>query len=90
MSINAQAKCQTDISYYRAYEMIRGITGYGAGNGPIIAMHENFRGIADWTNFMHGADRIAIDQHPYLSFGGANQNTLAQSVSCTVRMTEIS
>ena len=45
-------------SYYQAYEMIRGITGFGAGNGPMIAIHEGFVGIAEWEGFMSGADRL--------------------------------
>lgn len=54
--------------YYEAYNLIRGITGYGTGKGPIIALHEGFEGIAAWQGFLTGADRIAIDQHPYLAF----------------------
>jgi len=46
------------ISYYQAYELIRGITGYGNGNGPIMAMHEGFLGIAAWDGFLNGADRM--------------------------------
>jgi hypothetical protein len=38
--------------------MIRGITGFGAGNGPMIAIHEGFVGIAAWDGFMSGADRL--------------------------------
>jgi glucan 1,3-beta-glucosidase len=38
--------------------MVRGITGYGAGNGPMIAIHEGFAGIADWNGFLAGADRV--------------------------------
>lgn len=47
-----------DGSYYQAYEMIRGITGFGAGNGPMIAIHEGFIGIAEWDGFLSGADRL--------------------------------
>jgi glucan 1,3-beta-glucosidase len=60
--------------------MIRSITGYGAGNGPIIAMHEGFEGIAAWNGFLSGADRLALDQHPYLA-ATQNNNTWAQNVS---------
>lgn len=45
-------------SYYQAYELIRGITGYGKGNGPIIALHEGFKGVAAWDGFLAGADRV--------------------------------
>jgi hypothetical protein len=69
-------------SYYQAYSMIRSITGYGAGNGPIIAMHEGFLGIAAWSGFLSGADRLALDQHPYLAFQATqNNNSWAQNVS---------
>jgi hypothetical protein len=47
-----------DGSYYQAYEMIREITGYGQGNGPIVAIHEGFLGVAAWGDFMKGADRL--------------------------------
>ena len=45
-------------SYYQAYEVVRSITGYGAGNGPIIAIHEGFLGVAAWSDFLSGADRL--------------------------------
>lgn len=38
--------------------MIREITGYGAGNGPVILLHEGFYGIAAWNGFLAGADRM--------------------------------
>jgi hypothetical protein len=53
--------------------MIRSITGYGAGNGPMIAVHEGFIGIAEWTDFMGGADRLyvlrpfVVQQEPHLT-----------------------
>ncbi|ODN81033.1 hypothetical protein L202_03131 [Cryptococcus amylolentus CBS 6039] len=59
--------------YYQAYELIRGITGYGAGNGPIVLIHEAFSGVAAWSGFLSGADRLGLDQHPYLAF--ATQTT---------------
>lgn len=49
-------------SYYQAYELIRGITGFGTGNGPIIAIHEGFLGVAAWADFMKGADRLYVDR----------------------------
>ncbi|KAJ7506726.1 glycoside hydrolase family 5 protein [Mycena galericulata] len=54
--------------YYGAYEAIRTSTGVGAGKGPYIAIHEAFQGPAIWEGFLAGADRIALDQHPYLAF----------------------
>lgn len=54
---HTRAACSLS-SYYQAYEMIRGITGFGAGNGPMIAIHEGFVGIAEWDGFLSGADRL--------------------------------
>lgn len=50
--------------------MIRGITGFGEGNGPFIAIHDGFDGQANWTGFLSGSDRIALDYHPYFAFNG--------------------
>ena len=54
--------------------MIRKITGFGTGNGPIIAIHEGFMGVDPWSGFLNGADRLAIDQHPYLAFPTTQSN----------------
>ncbi|KAJ6583920.1 exo-beta-1,3-glucanase [Mycena vulgaris] len=48
--------------YYGAYEAIRTATGVGAGKGPFLA----------------GADRVALDQHPYLAFTYDYVSTLDQ------------
>ncbi|KAH7101447.1 glycoside hydrolase family 5 protein [Auriculariales sp. MPI-PUGE-AT-0066] len=53
--------------YLEAYTMIRGITGVGAGNGPIISIHDSFD-TSKWLGFLPGADRLAIDAHRYFSF----------------------
>ncbi|WWC91478.1 uncharacterized protein L201_006424 [Kwoniella dendrophila CBS 6074] len=58
--------------YYQAYQTVRDITGYGTGNGPTLLMHEGFLGVAAWEKFLNGADRIGLDQHPYLAFGDIN------------------
>jgi glucan 1,3-beta-glucosidase len=49
---------------------MREITGYGEGNGPYMAIHDGFAGPATWSGFMRGADRVAMDYHPYFAFGG--------------------
>ncbi|KAJ6630753.1 glycoside hydrolase family 5 protein [Mycena sp. CBHHK59/15] len=60
--------------YYAAYEAIRTSTGVGAGKGPYMAIHEGFQGVSGLPSrlaaaeFLAGADRIALDQHPYLAF----------------------
>ncbi|KAI0333252.1 glycoside hydrolase [Cubamyces sp. BRFM 1775] len=56
--------------YWHAYQMARGVTGTGAGNGPMLAFHDGFATPAGWANFLPGADRIALDTHPYFAFNG--------------------
>ena len=46
--------------------MIREITGTGAGNGPVIAVHDGFAGVGSWAGFLAGADRLALGE-PSLS-----------------------
>ncbi|KAG7445616.1 glycoside hydrolase [Guyanagaster necrorhizus] len=64
--------------YYAAYEAIRTSTGIGSGAGPYIAIHEGFQGVAIWEGFLSGADRIALDQHPYLAFTGDHTSSVDQ------------
>ncbi|KAJ7105074.1 exo-beta-1,3-glucanase [Mycena crocata] len=64
--------------YYGAYEAIRTSTGVGAGRGPYMAIHEGFQGPAIWEGFLAGADRVALDQHPYLAFTYDYVSTLDQ------------
>nr|ADX07305.1 putative cellulase/exo-1,3-beta-glucanase [Flammulina velutipes] len=63
--------------YLEAHDLIRGITGYGEGNGPYIAIHEAFLGLQVWENFLEGSDRFILDQHPYFSFGGVFEDPIA-------------
>ncbi|KAH7101258.1 glycoside hydrolase [Auriculariales sp. MPI-PUGE-AT-0066] len=62
--------------YLEAYYMIRNITGTGEGNGPYIAVHDHFEPIANWANFLHGADRLILDSHPYFTFGGQDVQSI--------------
>ncbi|KIM27166.1 glycoside hydrolase family 5 protein [Serendipita vermifera MAFF 305830] len=55
--------------YAEAYKIIRTAGGSGQGNGPVISLHESFFGLGDWVGFLPGADRLAMDSHPYLVFG---------------------
>ncbi|KAJ7028466.1 exo-beta-1,3-glucanase [Mycena alexandri] len=64
--------------YYGAYEAVRTATGVGSGKGPYMAIHEAFQGPAIWEGFLTGADRIALDQHPYLAFTYDYVSTLDQ------------
>jgi hypothetical protein len=51
--------------------MICGITGYNAGNGPFISIHDGFQGTAWWTSFVPDSDHIILHTHPCLAFDGA-------------------
>lgn len=50
------------LSYLRAHDMIRNITGIGEGHGPFIAIHDGFMGTAYWAGFLQGSDRIALGE----------------------------
>jgi len=56
--------------YVEAHRMIHEITGYGEGNGPYMVIHDSFSMATPWIGFMTGADRVAMDIHPYFVFGG--------------------
>ncbi|KAF9451864.1 glycoside hydrolase family 5 protein [Macrolepiota fuliginosa MF-IS2] len=56
--------------YYAAYDAMRKASGTGTGAGPYIAIHEGFQGPAIWEGFLSGADRLMLDQHPYIAFMG--------------------
>ncbi|OAX37313.1 glycoside hydrolase [Rhizopogon vinicolor AM-OR11-026] len=55
--------------YLQTHDMIRNITGYGEGNGPYIAIHDNFA-LPQWAGFLKGSDRMIMDTHPYFAFDG--------------------
>ncbi|KAM5545145.1 hypothetical protein V8D89_001256 [Ganoderma adspersum] len=61
---------QVQSFYLKAYQMVRDITGTGEGNGPMITIHDGFTGVANWAGFLSGADRLALDTHPYFAFDG--------------------
>jgi len=48
----------------------------GAGKGPYISIHEGFAGIDNWTGWLSGADRVAMDTHPYFAFDPASPDPL--------------
>ncbi|KAH9925883.1 glycoside hydrolase [Epithele typhae] len=80
--LNKVGTQEVETFYLKAYETIRGITGTGAGNGPLIAMHDGFAGTSSWAGFLAGADRLALDTHPYFAFNG-NANRQPVNVSAT-------
>lgn len=74
----AIGKNEVGAFYLETYRMIREITGIGEGNGPYLSMHDGFLGIQQWQDFLPGADRLALDQHPYMAFGDQPQGTFAE------------
>ncbi|KAJ7463501.1 glycoside hydrolase family 5 protein [Mycena galericulata] len=66
--VSTIGKDQITSFYLEAHNMIRSITGYGAGNGPFISIHDGFVGVAAWAGFLPGSDRIILDTHPYFAF----------------------
>ncbi|KAL8284183.1 hypothetical protein RQP46_004932 [Phenoliferia psychrophenolica] len=65
--------------YLEAYETVRNASGLGEGHGPMISIHDSFQGPSLWTDFLKGADRLALDQHLYLAFREPNTLSLRQS-----------
>ncbi|KAF7328260.1 Glycoside hydrolase family 5 protein [Mycena venus] len=61
---------QLSAFYLEAHNMIRAITGTGAGNGPYISIHDGFQAVSSWAGFLPGSDRIVMDTHPYFAFSG--------------------
>jgi hypothetical protein len=55
---------------------VRSVTGVGAGKGPYVSFHDGFLGIDKFNGFLPGADRASMDSHPYLCFGGQNNNPI--------------
>jgi glucan 1,3-beta-glucosidase len=68
-------------SYKAVYDTVREVTGLGEGNGPVISFHEGFQGLTHYSGFMQNADRIALDNHPYICFG--QQSSAAMSTYAT-------
>lgn len=56
--------------YMQAYDYVRTASGIGEGNGPFITYHDGFLGLPQWAGYLPNADRIALDDHPYICFDG--------------------
>lgn len=56
--------------YMQAYDNVREASGIGEGNGPFISYHDGFLGLPQWAGWLPNADRIALDNHPYICFDG--------------------
>ncbi|KAJ7086334.1 glycoside hydrolase family 5 protein [Mycena belliarum] len=66
--MSAIGRAQLTSFYLQAHNMIRGITGVGAGHGPFISIHDGFQGVSSWAGFLPGSDRVILDTHPYFAF----------------------
>ncbi|KAG8905076.1 hypothetical protein FRB99_000724 [Tulasnella sp. 403] len=71
--------------YLHMHDVLRNVTGIGAGNGPFLSIHDGFQPLAQWADFLPGNDRLALDTHPYMCFSDADSTPLAQKVQrpCT-------
>jgi glucan 1,3-beta-glucosidase len=67
--------------YAQAYDIIRTAGGSGQGNGPVISIYESFFGLSEWVGYLPGADRLALDSHPYLVFQTLTAGNPADFVS---------
>ena len=62
------------------YKTVRGITGIGAGKGPVLTIADGFVGYGSdmidggWNGFLPGSDRVALDVHTYLAFAPPNDD----------------
>ncbi|KAK7685287.1 hypothetical protein QCA50_011650 [Cerrena zonata] len=59
---------QLDRFYLQSYNILRNITGIGSG--AYMVVHDGFLGLTPWKGFLPGSDRIVLDTHPYVAFGG--------------------
>jgi glucan 1,3-beta-glucosidase len=67
--------------YAQAYDIIRTAGGSGQGNGPVISIYEAYFTLAEWVGYLPGADRLALDGHPYLVFQTLTAGNPADFVS---------
>ncbi|MBW0518499.1 hypothetical protein O181_058214 [Austropuccinia psidii MF-1] len=66
--------------YYQVYQLMRSITGFGQGKGPMMVIHDGFQGTGaghlGWTGFLKGADRLGLDSHNYFAFDKQSNDSL--------------
>lgn len=59
---------------------MRAITGYGAGKGPMMVIHDGFQGAGaghtGWGGYLTGADRLGLDTHTYFAFDKQSNDSL--------------
>ncbi|KAJ6550142.1 glycoside hydrolase family 5 protein [Mycena capillaripes] len=54
--------------YFQAYNEVRNASGIGQGNGPLVSFHNGFISLDQWGGYLPNADRVSLDDHPYLCF----------------------
>ncbi|KAG8910929.1 hypothetical protein FRC01_006043, partial [Tulasnella sp. 417] len=83
--VTSIGKDQLTSFYLQAHDVIREVTGKGAGKGPFIAVHDSFQGLANWVDLLPGHDRMALDVHPYLIFVNVDRSPLSEQINkpCT-------
>lgn len=62
-------------SYLQAYNIVR--TASGNGTGPWVNFHDGFMSRSSWGGFLPNADRITLDSHPYIAFGGQSDSAMS-------------
>ncbi|KZP22688.1 glycoside hydrolase family 5 protein [Athelia psychrophila] len=79
--LNTIGREQLNSFYLETHNMMRNITGVGAGKGPYMSVHDGFQGVATWAGFMPGSDRVILDSHPYTAFYGSSEATIASGTN---------
>lgn len=58
--------------YAEAYRIVREASGIG--KGPWVSIHDGMLGKDEWIDWLPGADRVTLDAHPYMAFGGQDSD----------------
>lgn len=74
-----------------AYNIIRNAGGVGEGKGPFISLHDGFFSRNQWSGVLPNADRLSLDTHPYLCFGGQSDAPMASyaKTPCTAWASQV-
>ncbi|KIY43608.1 glycoside hydrolase family 5 protein, partial [Fistulina hepatica ATCC 64428] len=83
--VSTFGQSQLSAFYLQAYDVVRKASGTGEGKGPFISFHNGFLDLTEWSGVYPNADRIALDSHPYIAFGG--QSDAAMSTYATTPCT---
>lgn len=68
--------------YLEAYKIVRNAGGgTGEGKGPWVSFHDAFFGRDEWSGFLAGGDRMSLDSHPYLAFGGQSDAPMSEQTT---------